>query len=57
LFTSSSPQPSPGPLLVDGDRVAVQIAPHNQGQDFRMADFFTVTSEGRIARMVAYQAA
>ncbi|MEW2118929.1 SDR family NAD(P)-dependent oxidoreductase [Streptomyces sp. NPDC005474] len=56
LFTTSSPEPSPGPLLVDGDRVAVQIALHNQGQDFRMADFFTVTSEGRIARMVAYQA-
>jgi NAD(P)-dependent dehydrogenase (short-subunit alcohol dehydrogenase family)/ketosteroid isomerase-like protein len=56
-FTRSTPQPTPGPLVADGDRVSVQIALHLDGADHRFADFFTVTTEGRIARMVAYQAA
>lgn len=56
LFAKSTPQPSPSPPVVCGDRVAVQIALHRDGRDYRMADFFTVTPEGRIARMVAYQA-
>lgn len=56
MFTTGAPQPEPGPLLVDGDRVAVEMAVRYQGKDLRIADFFTVTDEGRIARLVAYQA-
>ncbi|WIY01080.1 SDR family NAD(P)-dependent oxidoreductase [Amycolatopsis mongoliensis] len=56
LFTTGGPKPAPGPLLVDGDRVAVQIEVRYQGQDLRFADFFTVDNEGRLTRVVAYQA-
>ncbi|WP_372349820.1 SDR family NAD(P)-dependent oxidoreductase [Streptomyces sp. KL116D] len=56
VFAQSTPQPTPGPLLAQGNRVSVQIALHRGGKDYRMADFFTVTPEGRISEMVAYQA-
>lgn len=42
--------------MVQGDCVAVQIALRHEGQDHRMADFFTVTADGRISRLLAYQA-
>ena len=49
-------KPTPGPLVADGDRVSVEIVVPLDGVDHRFADFFTVTTEGRIARVVAYQA-
>ncbi|HEY8987255.1 MAG TPA: nuclear transport factor 2 family protein, partial [Streptomyces sp.] len=56
VFAAGTPTPSPGPFMVRGDCVAVQIALRHEGQDRRMADFFTVTADGRISRLLAYQA-
>jgi len=55
-FAKMPLKPTPGPLVADGDRVSVEIVVPLDGADYRFADFFTVTTEGRIARVVAYQA-
>jgi ketosteroid isomerase-like protein len=46
-------RPTPGPYVVDGARLAVEIRLHVVGQDFELADFFTIT-DGKIARLVIY---
>jgi ketosteroid isomerase-like protein len=46
-------RPSPGPLLVEGDRVAVEIDLFMGGRSSPVADFFTI-HEGRIQRLVIY---
>lgn len=56
VFERSTPLPTPGPLMADGDQVAVRIALHLDGADYRMADFFTIAPDGRISRMHAYRA-
>ena len=56
VFENSTPRPSPGPLIVRDNTVAVQIALHHQGRDARIADFFEITDDGRIGRLTAYQA-
>jgi ketosteroid isomerase-like protein len=48
-------RPTPGPLLVDGDRVAVQIDLFMGGTTTSVADFFTVAGD-RISRLVIYMA-
>jgi hypothetical protein len=40
-------RPTPGPYVVDGDRLAVEIVLHVVGQDFELADFFTIV-DGKI---------
>ena len=46
-------RPAPGPLVVDGDRVAVEIELFLGGATTPVADFFTVSGE-RIRRLVIY---
>jgi ketosteroid isomerase-like protein len=45
--------PEPGPLVVDGDRVAVEIRLRMNGKVSLVGDFFTLAG-GRIARLVIY---
>ncbi len=45
--------PAPGPLLVDGTRVAVEIDLLMGGEHSPVADFFTIEG-GRISRLVIY---
>jgi ketosteroid isomerase-like protein len=46
-------RPSPGPFVVEGDRVAVEIDLFMGGRSSPVADFFTVVA-GRIQRLVIY---
>ncbi len=46
-------RPSPGPLLVDGNRVAVEIDLYMGGSTTPVADFFTIEGD-RIRRLVIY---
>jgi uncharacterized protein (TIGR02246 family) len=47
--------PRPGPLLVDGDRLAVEIELGIDDASMRVADFFTFTAGGdRIRRLAVY---
>jgi NAD(P)-dependent dehydrogenase (short-subunit alcohol dehydrogenase family) len=55
VFAAGTPRPTPGPLLVDGERVSVQIDLEHDGHRVGMADFFTVGGDGRIHGMRAYQ--
>jgi ketosteroid isomerase-like protein len=45
--------PEPGPLLVDGDRVAVEISLRGGGSVMPVADFFSL-ADGLITRIVIY---
>jgi ketosteroid isomerase-like protein len=45
--------PEPGPLLVDDDRVAVEIRLRMNGNTTLVGDFFTVAG-GKISRLVIY---
>ena len=45
--------PEPGPLVVDGDRVAVEIRLRMNGADSPAADFFTL-GDGLITRLTIY---
>ena len=45
--------PEPGPLLIDGDRVAVEIALRMNGATQRVADIFTL-GDGVITRVAIY---
>jgi ketosteroid isomerase-like protein len=45
--------PEPGPLVIDGDRVAVEIRLRMNGTVSLVGDFFTLTAE-RISRLVIY---
>jgi ketosteroid isomerase-like protein len=46
-------EPRPGPLLVDGTRVAVEIELRIGGRVAPVADFFTI-EDGRIRRLAIY---
>ena len=46
-------RPAPAPLLVDGDRVAVEIELQMGGRTTPVADFFTI-GDDRIRRLVIY---
>lgn len=45
--------PDPGPLIIDGDRVAVEIELHMGGAVTLVGDVFTL-ERGRIARVAIY---
>lgn len=45
--------PEPGPLVIDGDRVAVEIRLRMNGIESPVADFFTL-GDGIITRLVIY---
>jgi ketosteroid isomerase-like protein len=46
-------RPSPGPYVVDGDRLAVEIDLFVAGQHIYVADFFTFEAD-KIRRLVIY---
>jgi hypothetical protein len=52
-FTVDDLWPEPGPLLVDNDRVAVEIRLRMNGSVSLVADFFTL-SDDRISRLAIY---
>jgi len=52
-FTVDELRPEPGPLLVDGDRVAVEIRLTMNGTVSLVGDFFTLAG-GRITRLAVY---
>ncbi len=52
-FTVDDLWPEPGPLLVDGNRVAVEIRLRMAGAVNLVGDFFTLAGD-RIARLVIY---
>ena len=45
--------PSPGPLVIDGDTVAVEIDLEVDGASVRLGDFFTIRS-GKIQQLSIY---
>ena len=49
-------EPNPGPLIGDGDRIAVEIRVRMAGSLTDVADVFRIASDGRIARLVIYGA-
>ena len=55
-FVFDDLEPRPGPLLVDGDHVAVEIELRLGGKISQLADFFTIT-DGRIRRLAIYSGA
>jgi ketosteroid isomerase-like protein len=52
-FTVDDLWPDPGPLIVDGDRVAVEIRLRMGGTTTLVGDVFTL-AHGRIARVAIY---
>jgi hypothetical protein len=54
-FTATDLAAHPGPLLVDGERVAVEIVLQMHGQSTRVADFFEVR-DGLVQRLAIYLA-
>jgi aldehyde dehydrogenase (NAD+) len=52
-FTVDDLWPEPGPLLIDDDRVAVEIRLRMNGSVSLVGDFFTL-ADGRISRLVIY---
>jgi ketosteroid isomerase-like protein len=52
-FTFEDLAPHPGPFLVDGDRVAVEIDLTMAGRSNRVADFFEIR-DGSIRRLAIY---
>jgi ketosteroid isomerase-like protein len=52
-FTARELSPAPGPLLVDGDRVAVEIELTMDGTTSLVGDFFSI-ADGHITRLVIY---
>ncbi len=53
LFQSADLRPSPGPLIVDGNRVAVEIDLLTGGRHIAVGDFFTVNGD-KIRRLVIF---
>jgi ketosteroid isomerase-like protein len=51
--TSEHLDPHPGPFLIEGDRLAVEIELHRDGEVHGFADFFTIR-DGKIERLVIY---
>ncbi len=54
-FTAADLHAQPGPLLVDGDRVGVEIVLQMHGGRTRVADFFEIRA-GCITRLAVYLA-
>lgn len=54
FFGSEDFVPEPGPLLIENDRVAVEISLHLGGEVVRLADFFTI-ADGKITRLDIYR--
>jgi len=52
-FASGALSPVPGPMICEGDRVAVELELHAGGVAAPLADFFTAR-DGQIARLVVY---
>jgi ketosteroid isomerase-like protein len=52
-FTVDDLWPEPGPLVVDGDRIAVEIELRMNGTVALVGDFFTL-ADGKISRLVIY---
>jgi len=46
-------KPSPGPYVIDGNRLAVQIDLSIAGNHLHVADFFTIDN-GKITKLVIY---
>ena len=53
LLQSSDVRPSPGPLIVDGNRVAVEIDLFRGGRHILVGDFFTIDGD-TISRLVIF---
>jgi hypothetical protein len=52
-FAKRPPHPIPGPLIISGDSVAVEIINAASAGSVRIADFFTVR-DGKIASLSVY---
>ena len=52
-FTIDDLAPSPGPFVIFGDRLAVEIDLHMGGTRHRVADFFEI-HDGLVQRLVIY---
>ena len=52
-FASAELQPAPGPFVIDGNRLAVEIELRTDGRLSRVADFFTI-EDGLIRRLAIY---
>jgi hypothetical protein len=53
LLQSADVRPSPGPLIVDGNRVAVEIDLLRGGRHIAVGDFFTIDGD-KISRLVIF---
>jgi ketosteroid isomerase-like protein len=53
LLQADDVRPDPGPLIVDGNRVAVEIDLLRGGRHIAVGDFFTIDS-GKIRRLVIF---
>ena len=54
-FGSDVISPTPGPLIVEGDRCAVEIAVDMDDGPWRVSDFFVVRTDGRVESLVVYR--
>jgi hypothetical protein len=52
-FTVEDLEPNPGPYVIQGDRLAVEINLRMGGKDHRVADFFEIR-EGLVQRLSIY---
>lgn len=53
LLQADDVRPAPGPLIVDGNRVAVEIDLLRRGRQIAVGDFFTI-EDGKIRRLVIF---
>jgi ketosteroid isomerase-like protein len=53
MFNAGDLRPAPGPLIVDGNRVAVEIDLLRDGRHIAVGDFFTVDGD-KISRLVIF---
>ncbi len=53
LFQTDDVRPTPGPLIVDGNRIAVEIDLLRGGQHILVGDFFTIDGD-KIRRLVIF---
>jgi ketosteroid isomerase-like protein len=53
MFNVDDLRPTPGPLIVDGNRVAVEIDLLTGGRHVAVGDFFTIEDD-RITRLVIF---
>jgi ketosteroid isomerase-like protein len=53
MFNVDDLRPTPGPLIVDGDRLAVEIDLLRDGRHIAVGDFFTIEDD-KITRLVIF---